>query len=90
MEDTIAHAESKKAEGNKAFAKKKYQVANESYSEAIALDSSNHVYYSNRSACYAETGKFGEAKADGEMCIKLKPGFVKGYLRKVSFFAFCF
>jgi len=77
-------AEAKKAEGNKAFAKKKYQMAIGVYSEAISLNASNHVYYSNRSACYAEAGKFGEAKADGEMCIKVNPGFVKGYLRKAN------
>jgi hypothetical protein len=52
--------------------------------QAIALDASNHLYYSNRSICFAETGKYAEAKADGEMCVKLDPTFVKGYHRKVQ------
>ena len=46
--------------------------------QAIALDPSNHVYYSNRSICYAETGKLAEAKDDGEKCVTINPAFVKG------------
>ena len=34
--------------GNKHFAAKEYEKAVELYSEAIRLDSKNHVYYSNR------------------------------------------
>jgi len=84
MADKLAQAEAKKAEGNAAFAKKEYATAIDFYSEAIALDASNHLYYSNRSICYAETGKLGEAKMDGEMCMKLDPSFVKGYHRKAN------
>jgi tetratricopeptide (TPR) repeat protein len=52
--------------------------------QAIALDPSNHVYYSNRSICRAESGHLGEAKADGEKCVALEPAFVKGYHRKAN------
>jgi len=44
-----------KAEGNKAFQAKDYDRAIELFSQAIQLDSSNHVLWSNRSA--AKTGK---------------------------------
>ena len=46
--------------------------------QAIALDGTNHLYYSNRSICFAETGKLLEAKEDGQKCIKIAPDFVKG------------
>jgi stress-induced-phosphoprotein 1 len=66
-------AEFKKAEGNKAHAKKDYSAAIRLFSEAIELDPSNHVYYSNRSACLLEVGRFAEAKADGERCVSIDP-----------------
>jgi len=84
MSDKLAQAEAKKAEGNAAFAQKDYATAIGFYSEAIALDPSNHLYYSNRSICFAESGKLAEAKADGENCIKIDPAFVKGYHRKAN------
>lgn len=36
------------SEGNEAFKHGKWELAVEKYSEAIALDAKNHVYYSNR------------------------------------------
>jgi hypothetical protein len=36
------------SEGNTAFAANEYDSAIEKYTEAIAIDGSNHVYYSNR------------------------------------------
>mmetsp|Transcript_49323 Transcript_49323/g.139644 ORF Transcript_49323/g.139644 Transcript_49323/m.139644 type:complete len:255 (-) Transcript_49323:360-1124(-) len=79
--DNLVAAEAKKKEGNDAFAKKEYEAAIGFYSEAIELDPQNHIYYSNRSLCYAESGKFTEALADAEQCVKLEPSFVKGYHR---------
>lgn len=52
--------------------------------QAIALDPSNHVYYSNRSICRAESGHLNEAKSDGEKCVALEPSFVKGYHRQAN------
>ncbi|RLN90114.1 hypothetical protein BBJ28_00010121 [Nothophytophthora sp. Chile5] len=68
-------------EGNEAFKRQDYPTAVAKYSQAVELDSSNHVYYSNRSAAYAGWGKFQEAAADAEQCIKVNPQFVKGYHR---------
>lgn len=43
------------AEGNKAFSAKQYDQAIKHFSDAINLDSSNHVLYSNRSASHVGT-----------------------------------
>jgi stress-induced-phosphoprotein 1 len=40
-----------KEEGNAFFAKKDYLEASIKYTEAIAVDGSNAVLYSNRAAC---------------------------------------
>jgi len=61
---------------------KDYPEAITHYSEAISLDGSNHVFYSNRSACYAGLHKYEEALADGIKCVELKPDFHKAYGRK--------
>ena len=45
-----------KGEGNKFFAAKNYVKAVEKYSEAIAADPSNHIFYSNRCAAYGGMG----------------------------------
>ena len=44
------------AEGNTHFATKRYDEAIECYTDAIKFDGANHLYYSNRSACYASKG----------------------------------
>ncbi len=48
-----AMSEELKAKGNAAFAAKNYDEAIDFFSQGIALDASNYVLYSNRSACYA-------------------------------------
>ncbi|CAH3177665.1 unnamed protein product, partial [Porites evermanni] len=51
------------------------------YTEAISLDPSNHVFYSNRSAAYAKDKKYEQALADAKKCVELKPDWGKGYSR---------
>ncbi|KAL7269998.1 Hsp90 cochaperone [Rhizina undulata] len=62
-------AEQLKAEGNKAFASKDFEKAISLFTQAIEVDPSNHVLYSNRSACYASLKDFGNALKDAEKCI---------------------
>jgi len=81
MEDKLNQAEAKKKLGNDAFAKKDYKIAIELYSEAIELDPQNHIYYSNRSACYAAEKDFAGSMKDAQMCVKIEPSFAKGYYR---------
>lgn len=77
-------ADALKREGNDAFAAKKYDEAIELYSKAIALEPSNPVFYSNRSACYFSKKQYQNALEDALLCVDKDPKFVKGYLRLVS------
>ncbi|KAI9984681.1 hypothetical protein PInf_006045 [Phytophthora infestans] len=76
-----AAADAKKNEGNEAFKKQDYSNAVAKYTEAIEIDPTNHVYFSNRSAAYAGWGKFQEAVDDAAECIRINPQFVKAYHR---------
>ncbi|KAG8778512.1 Hsp90 cochaperone, partial [Serendipita sp. 398] len=49
---------------------------------AIALDPSNHVLYSNRSAAYAGKKEWDNALSDADKCVSLNPKWSKGYVRK--------
>lgn len=71
----------KKNEGNEYFKVGDYPRAVASYSEAIDLQPTNAVLYSNRSAAYAGMSKWTEAAEDGKRCVELDPTFVKGYHR---------
>lgn len=53
-----------------------------SNNQAIELDPSNHVLYSNRSASYASIKDFNKALEDANKCVELSPGWSKGYGRK--------
>lgn len=58
------------------------------YTQAIELDSKNHVLYSNRSAAYAKAGKYDLALQDAEKTVSIKPDWSKGYSRKGSALAY--
>jgi hypothetical protein len=55
-----------KAEANKAFAAKDYTTAVKLYSDGIAIDGSNHVLYSNRSAAKSGMRDYQGALEDAE------------------------
>ena len=50
--------------------------------QAIELDSTDHVFFSNRSAAYLSKGDATNALADGEKCVEISPQWAKGYSRK--------
>lgn len=77
-----------KDKGNAALAASNFEEAVKNYTEAINLDSSNHVLYSNRSAAYAKSGQYDLALADAEKTLQLKPDWSKGYSRKGSALAY--
>lgn len=75
-------AEEYKAQGNKHFAAKEFDLAIEQFTKAIdASPSPNHVLYSNRSACYASLKNFSKALEDAQECVLINPSWAKGYNR---------
>ncbi|CAH0775335.1 unnamed protein product [Bemisia tabaci] len=77
-----------KDKGNAALQANNFVEALKYYSEAIELDSSNHVLFSNRSAAYAKSGNYIKALEDAEKTVELKPDWPKGYSRKGSALAY--
>ncbi|PSN52087.1 Stress-induced-phosphoprotein 1 [Blattella germanica] len=77
-----------KDKGNAALQANNFDAAIKFYTEAIGIDSSNHVLFSNRSAAYAKAGKYFQALEDAEKTIQLKPDWGKGYSRKGSVLAY--
>jgi len=74
-----------KAEGNTAFAAKNYADAAEKYTAALSFNPFDHIFYSNRSACYAgleEETQSASALRDADRCIALMPSFAKGHSRR--------
>lgn len=76
-----AAAQAKKAEGNNFYKAKQYDQAIRLYTEAIELDPSDHTFWSNRAACYADKGSWEESAADARQCVIIDKSFVKGYFR---------
>lgn len=73
-----------KNSGNAQLKAKQYEAALESYSECIALDSGNAVYYSNRAAAKILLSRFTEAIDDCLQAIKLDASFVRPRERLAS------
>jgi len=71
-----------KEEGNAAFRENKFALAVEKYTEAIKRNPSDHTIYTNRAQSYIKLMALPEALKDCEECLRLKPDFVKGFLKK--------
>lgn len=76
-----SRAEKLKQDGNSFMTSKKYDEAITAYSQAIELDPTNPIYYSNRAAAYSSKGDHLSAIGDSEMAISVDPSFVKAYHR---------
>jgi stress-induced-phosphoprotein 1 len=81
-------AEELKTKGNAALQANRFDEAIDYYSQAIKIDSNNHVLFSNRSAALVKAKKYTEALEDAEQCIKINPNWSKGYSRKGNAFEF--
>eukprot|EP00931_Biecheleriopsis_adriatica_P021375 TRINITY_DN1398_c0_g1_i1.p1 TRINITY_DN1398_c0_g1~~TRINITY_DN1398_c0_g1_i1.p1 ORF type:complete len:813 (-),score=203.93 TRINITY_DN1398_c0_g1_i1:152-2554(-) len=74
-------AAERKAAGNACFAKADWAGAIAEFTEAIKLDPTDHVFFSNRSAAYLNLGQSKEAVEDAKKCVQLSPKWAKGYSR---------
>lgn len=81
-EDAKAKAAEWKGKGNAFLKAQDFDQAIDCYTKAIELDATNHVFFSNRSAAHLSKGNAAQALEDGETCIKVNPGWAKGYSRK--------
>ncbi|CAG0896017.1 unnamed protein product [Darwinula stevensoni] len=75
-------AEEERNLGNKCFQEGKYADAVKHYSEAILRNPEDAKIYSNRAAAYTKLAAFEYALKDCDVCLRLDPKFIKGYLRK--------
>jgi len=57
-------------------------LCREKFTQAIELDPTNHVLYSNRSGAYASLKEWAKAAADADKTVEIKPDWSKGWGRK--------
>ena len=66
------------------FSEKDYENAIKFYSEALELNPSNAIYYSNRSLAYLRTECYGYALADATKALEVDKNYIKGYYRRAT------
>jgi len=75
-------ADSFKEKGNALWKQKKFKEAIEQYTYAVECDPNNHIYYTNRAACYASMKEWEKCLRDANRAISKKSDWVKGWFRK--------
>ncbi|KAH0574279.1 putative FixW protein [Spironucleus salmonicida] len=70
-----------KTQGNEALKQGRIYDSIQLYSEAIQIDPSNHIIFSNRSNAYYQDKNFAFALKDATETITLASKFEKGYIR---------
>ena len=76
-------AEDFKTQANQLFKQEKFSAAEELYSKAIDLDSTNAVYFANRSIAHIKQESFGYALTDASKAIELDSTYTKAYYRYI-------
>lgn len=66
------------------FSAKDYDNAIKYYTEALDLNPSNAIYYSNRSLAYLRTECYGYALADATKALEIDKNYIKGYYRRAT------
>ncbi|RUS17097.1 hypothetical protein BC937DRAFT_90417 [Endogone sp. FLAS-F59071] len=72
-----------KNRGNAKFGSKQYDEAIRLYTQAIAFNP-DPVFYSNRAACYANSGKYDEVIQDCNEALKMDPKYIKALNRRAQ------
>jgi len=75
-------AETYKEKGNAEFSNKNYEKAIEYYTYATEMNPKNHVYFTNRSMCYAAMEKWDKSLRDADRAISLNSNWEKGHYRR--------
>lgn len=57
-------------------------LLSDKFSQAIEIEPTNHVLYSNRSGAYASLKNFDKALEDANKTTEIKPDWAKGWGRK--------
>lgn len=70
--------------GNKAFADGDFISAEQYYRDAISLDGTSHILYTNLSAALLGQERYEEALMSANEAIKLDPSWLKAYFRKAT------
>ena len=81
MEDWESTVANLKKEADSHFSKGDYTKAIGFYDQAISIDNTNHLLFSNRCAALLKANEKSKALRDGEKCIELNPTWPKGYGR---------
>lgn len=66
------------------LSEKDYENAIKYYTEALELNPSNAIYYSNRSLAYLRTECYGYALADATRALEIDKNYIKGYYRRAT------
>lgn len=75
-------ADEAKLEGNRLLASGNARGAVDAFTRAIALDGTNHIFFSNRSAAYMSLNDPTNALKDANQCVQLNSSWAKGHSRK--------
>uniref|UniRef100_A0A7S3W520 Uncharacterized protein n=1 Tax=Emiliania huxleyi TaxID=2903 RepID=A0A7S3W520_EMIHU len=80
----IAESLALKDAATEAFKGQDYEKAVEDLTSAIRLDSTNQVFFSNRSVAYTAMQLYEKALEDADECVRLQPTWAKGYSRRAA------
>ncbi|KAJ6236728.1 RNA polymerase ii-associated protein [Anaeramoeba flamelloides] len=71
-----------KAKGNKSYGSKKWKEAITHYTKAISIYDGDHIFYSNRAACYLKIKMYKSAEEDCTRALQIDPKFIKAWFRR--------
>ena len=70
--------------GNKEFESDKFNIALSKYNEAITLNSTNKIYYSNKAGCLKNLERYAEAIQALDIALRLDPNYRTAMEKKAS------